>query len=263
VKSLPSTDSEEDGLPLSPDLFEASSFTADERRTSLSSTRTGLDTYNNEHQEESLSPGRNAYPVNSIHRVIIPRPMESLQVIQGTKDDDLPSNPSNRGWFKVSSPTADERQTLLSSARTGLVTCNNEHREESLSPDRNGSPVNSVLSTLKPPQFWKNFENRNSGHSNETDSHDGTISLRNTLGGGTSSPDSGSLRVGPFSPNSFHDSSTPTLSIYSHSRLSVIRPGVGGENFSRPSTGRIGILPLPDHSTALHRQSVTVPPPPS
>jgi hypothetical protein len=225
VESLPGT--EEDGLPSNPDWLKASRPAADEQRSFLSSIRTGPPVVTYCDLPESLSPDRNTCPVNSIHRVIIPRPVDSVEPLQWTEDDDLPSNPDG---FKVGSPTANERRTFLSSSRTGLVTHNNELREESLSPDRNASPVNSNHSTLEPPHFWHNFEieNRNSRHSNETGSHGGTISMRNTPGGG-SSTDSGSLRVGAFSPNSFRDSSTPPVSIYSHSPLSVIRPGVGGE----------------------------------
>ena len=198
VESLPGA--EEDGLPSNPDCFRASSPTADEQRTFLSSIEL----------PESLSRDRNTCPANSVHRVTIPWPVESLQ---GTEDDDSTLNP---GWFKVGSPTADERRTFLSSTRTGLVIHDNELREESLSSDRNTSPVNSIHSTLEPPHFWQNFEARNSRHSNETGSESGTLSMRNTSRGGTST-DSGSLRVGAFSPYSFHDSSTPRVSIHSHS----------------------------------------------
>jgi hypothetical protein len=207
VESLPST--EEDGLPSDSDRFKASSPTADEQRTFLSSIRTRPPVITYCELPESLPLDRDTCPGNSIHRAIIPR--ESLQ---GTEDDDLPSNP---GWFKVGTTAdSDERRTFLSSTYTGLVTHNNEPREESLSPDRNASPVNSTHSTLEPPHFWQNFEIRNSRRSNETGSHGGTLSMRNTPGGG-SSTDSGSLRVGAFSPYSFRDSSTPPVSIYSHS----------------------------------------------
>jgi hypothetical protein len=205
VESLQGT--EDDDSTLNPGWFKVGSPTADERRTSLSSIRTGSPVIE---LPELLSPDRSTCLVNSIPRVIITRPVESLQ---GTEDDD---SPSNSGWFKVGSPTADERRTFLSSTRTGLVTHDNELREESLSSDRNTSPVNSIHSTLEPPHFWQNFEARNSRHSNETGSHSGTLSMRNTPGGDTST-DSGSLRVGAFSPYSFHDSSTPRVSIYSHS----------------------------------------------
>ena len=218
VEPLPS--SEEDGLPSKPDWFKASSPMADEQRTLLSSIRTRAPVVTYCELPESLPLDRNTRPVNSTHRVIIHRPVESLQ---GTDDDDLPSNPDG---FNVGSPTADldERRTFLSSTYTGLVH-NNEPQEESLSPpdrDRNVSPVNSTHSTLEPPHFWQNLENRNSSRSNETGSHGGTLSMRNTPGGG--STDSGSLRAGRFSPYSFHDSSTPPVSNYSHS---LFGPGRG------------------------------------
>ena len=213
VVSFPLAGTEEDGLPSRDNRFEASPTAADDWQTSLSSTCSGLVTCDNELQEVSLSPDRNdASPVNSIHRVIIPRPVESLQ---GTEDDDLPSN---TGWFMAGSPTANERRPFLSSARTELVTYNHELREGSLSRNYNASPVNNIhreTIALELPRFnWQNFEIRNSTHTNETCSHGGTISMRNTPGGGTDS-DSGSQHIGRFSSNSFRDSSFPPA--YRHS----------------------------------------------
>ena len=204
VVSFPLAGTEEDDSPSRANRFKASSPTAaDVWQTSLSSTRSGLVTYDNELQEESLSPDRNASPVNSIHRVI-PRPVESLQ---RTKDDDLPSN---TGWFMAGSPTADERRPFLSSARTELVTYNNELQEGLLSWNHNVSPVNNIYRetiALEPPRVnWQNSEIRNSTHNNETCSHGGTIYMRNTPGGCTDS-DSGSQHIGRFSSDSFRDSS--------------------------------------------------------
>ena len=124
-----------------------------ERTADLSlSTHTGLVSCNEELQEVPLSLGSNSCPVDSIHT--ISRPVEP---IRRSKDNDTHT------WLATPSH-------------------NNEPREGSLSLDHNTSAVNSVHSILEPPRLWQNFQNRNSGFSNESGSHGGTIPMRNTQG---------------------------------------------------------------------------------
>ena len=200
-----------DDLPSNPDPCRANE-------------RTSLITHHDEPQpEEESSTDHNACLVDNFNRLITPRPVDSL--------------PSNHDRFMVGSPTTGERRTFLSPPRTGLVTHNNELHEESWPPGRNTSPVNSIL---EPPNVWQNSRIRNSGFSNESGSHSGTNSVRNTLGGSTST-DSGSRRVSALSPHSFHDSSPPRVSFHSRVPLPMIRPGVEGENVNRPRVPKISL----------------------
>jgi len=169
--------------------------------------------------------------VNSIHRVSIPWPVESLQEIE---DDNLPSNLLIPGWFKVCSPTADEWRTFFSATRTGLVTYNNELREESLSPGRNhASPADNIHTTrgratklVRTPKRY----------------------LR-----GIASPTLDHCVLAPPALNPFRGFPTTPVSIgsHSHSPLPMIRSGVpvGGENVNCPSTGQFDLYPFPNHST--------------
>ena len=195
-----------------------------ERTADLSlSTHTGLVTYNDELQEVPLPLGSNSCLVDSIHT--ISRPVEPLR---RSKDNDTHT------WLATPSH-------------------NNEPREGSLSLDHNTSAVNSVHSILEPPRLRQNFQNRNSGFSNESGSRGGTIPMRNTQGGG-SSTDSGSQHVSALSPySSYDDSLSPPVSIYSRMPLSMIRPDFP------PRARRLGLVPFPKYHTVLNPPTVNSP----
>jgi hypothetical protein len=161
----------------------------------------------------------------------IPRPvepdaaLESLP-LEGTEEDVLPLNPD---WFKAGSPM-DEWQTFLSPIGTELpvVTYNNAGELQGES-DRNTSPVSSIhqrIITLEPPHLWHGFQSKNSKHSNENRTRDGTTSTRNALGG--SSIGSVPQHADSFCRKFF--SYSPTSRVPIHSRASMTRPAVGGKN---------------------------------
>jgi hypothetical protein len=180
--------------------------------------------------------------------------LESLPLAK-TEEDVLPSNPDR---FKAGSPT-DQRRSSLFPISTGLpvVTYNNGDELPGESDRRNTSPVNSIHREIiapEPPHLWHGFQSKNSRHSNENRTHDGTISTRNAPGGSTNI-NQGSVpqHADSFSRKFFSYSPNPRVPIYS--RASMIRPPVGRKNTPaakvRPNQTSTFPKPLHDVSSPI------------
>jgi hypothetical protein len=190
----------------------------------------------------------------------IPRPVEPEAALESlplakTEEDVLPSNPDR---FKAGSPT-DQRRSSLFPISTGLpvVTYNNGDELPGESDRRNTSPVNSIHREIiapEPPHLWHGFQSKNSRHSNENRTHDGTISTRNAPGGSTNI-NQGSVpqHADSFSRKFFSYSPNPRVPIYS--RASMIRPPVGRKNTPaakvRPNQTSTFPKPLHDVSSPI------------
>jgi hypothetical protein len=184
----------------------------------------------------------------------IPRPVEPEAALEsipraGTEQDVLPSNSD---WLKAGGPT-DERRTSLSSIGTELpVVTYNNGGELPGELDRNTSPANSIhgdIITLEPPHHWHGFQSKDSRHSNENRTRDGTMPKRNAPGGST--------RIGsvPQHADSFCQkffSCSPTSRVPIYSRASVVRPAVGGKNIpvAKVRPNRTSSFPKPLHNAS-------------
>jgi hypothetical protein len=157
LESLPLAWTEGDVLPSNPDWLKAGSPTNERRRTSLPLIRTGLPvvTYNNggELPGESSSPDRNAPPVNSIRRDVIP--LEPPHLWQGFESKNSRHSNENR----TRGGTMSTRNAPGGSASIGSVprrTDSFSQKYFSYSPTSRRVPIHSRAPVIRPAERGKN-----------------------------------------------------------------------------------------------------------